>query len=95
MAERRYDPREIEPRWQELWANERTWQVANEGVARARGSSPAGIAGGDSNSYVLEMLPYPSGEPHIAVAESDDTRDRKSTRLNSSHSKQYRMPSSA
>jgi leucyl-tRNA synthetase len=65
MAERRYDPREIEPRWQELWANERTWQVANEGVARARGSSPSGIAGGDSNSYVLEMLPYPSGEPHI------------------------------
>src|SRR6478609_4979620 len=65
MAERRYDPREIEPRWQELWAKERTWQVANEGVARARGSSPSGIAGGDSNSYVLEMLPYPSGEPHI------------------------------
>ena len=64
MAERRYDPREIEPRWQELWAKERTWQVANEGVARARGSSPSGIAG-DSNSYVLEMLPYPSGEPHI------------------------------
>src|SRR2546430_2568798 len=65
MAERRYDPREIEPRWQELWAKERTWQVANEGVARARGSSPSGIAGGDLNSYVLEMLPYPSGEPHI------------------------------
>src|SRR2546430_6345779 len=65
MAERRYDPREIEPRWQELWAKERTWQVANEGVVRAPGSSPSGIAGGDSNSYVLEMLPYPSGEPHI------------------------------
>src|SRR5436190_12507520 len=64
MAERRYDPREIEPRWQKLWAKERTWQVANEGVARAHGSSPAGTAG-DSNSYVLEMLPYPSGEPHI------------------------------
>src|SRR5256714_10688516 len=66
MAERRYDPREIEPRWQELWAKERTWQVANEGVARARGSSPSGIAGGDSNSYVLEIPPYPSGEPHLA-----------------------------
>src|SRR5947207_287424 len=65
MAERRYDPREIEPRWQELWAKERTWQVANESVARARGSSPSGIAGGDSNSYVLEMLPDSSGEPHI------------------------------
>src|SRR6266480_291387 len=64
MAERRYDPREIEPRWQELWAKERTWEVANEGVVRGGGPSSSGTAG-DSNSYVLEMLPYPSGEPHI------------------------------
>jgi leucyl-tRNA synthetase len=56
MAERRYDPQEIEPRWQALWAAERTWEVSNEPVA---GESP------DASSYVLEMLPYPSGEPHI------------------------------
>src|SRR4051812_47165598 len=54
MAERRYDPKEIEPRWQRVWADERTWEVSN-------------VATGDhrEKSYVLEMLPYPSGEPHI------------------------------
>ena len=25
----RYDPKEIEPRWQRVWADERTWQVDN------------------------------------------------------------------
>ncbi len=54
MPERRYDPSEIEPRWQQLWERERTWEVAND---------PAGDA--SRNSYVLEMLPYPSGEPHV------------------------------
>jgi leucyl-tRNA synthetase len=59
MPERRYDPQEIEPRWQALWARERTWEVSNEPTeSRADGRSA-------SNSYVLEMLPYPSGEPHI------------------------------
>ena len=48
----RYNPAEIEPRWQALWAREHTWEVSNEGS-------------GGASSYVLEMLPYPSGEPHI------------------------------
>ena len=56
MAERRYDPSAIEPRWQRVWAEERTWEVANEPL---RGERPADAC------YVLEMLPYPSGEPHI------------------------------
>jgi leucyl-tRNA synthetase len=51
-TERRYDPSAIEPKWQELWERERTWEVSNE-------------AAGDDSSYVLEMLPYPSGEPHM------------------------------
>ncbi|MGH2876764.1 MAG: leucine--tRNA ligase, partial [Solirubrobacteraceae bacterium] len=55
MTERRYDPDEIEPRWQRLWAEERTWEVSND---------PPG-PGAPEASYVLEMLPYPSGEPHI------------------------------
>ena len=46
--------REIESRWQELWARERTWEVGE--------TSPTGPS---EKSYVLEMLPYPSGEPHI------------------------------
>ena len=68
MAEHRYDPQEIEPRWQAVWARERTWQVANESGAERRAEAPAPSAreaGRSSNSYVLEMLPYPSGEPHI------------------------------
>jgi leucyl-tRNA synthetase len=52
MAERRYDPKEIEPKWQSVWERERTWEVSNEPDGRPK-------------SYVLEMLPYPSGEPHI------------------------------
>src|SRR5207244_1110176 len=52
MAEYRYDPAEIEPRWQRVWADEGTWEVSNEPDDRPK-------------SYVLEMLPYPSGEPHI------------------------------
>src|ERR1700722_2763133 len=56
MAERRYNPREIEPRWQKGWADEHTWEVSNY---------PAAGAGQDATSYVLYMLPYPSGEPPI------------------------------
>jgi leucyl-tRNA synthetase len=55
--EHRYDPQEIEPRWQQVWADERTWEVANPG--------PDDRSDGLEPSYVLEMLPYPSGEPHI------------------------------
>ena len=49
----RYDPKTIEPKWQRVWAEEGTWEVANDDP----GDRPA--------AYVLEMLPYPSGEPHI------------------------------
>src|SRR3954452_21597823 len=52
MAEYHYDPAEIEPRWQQVWADEHTWEVTNDEV-------------GDDKAYVLVMLPYPSGEPHI------------------------------
>jgi leucyl-tRNA synthetase len=49
----RYEPRTIEAKWQAVWARERTWEVSNDAAA------------GERTSYVLEMLPYPSGEPHI------------------------------
>jgi leucyl-tRNA synthetase len=64
----RYDPHQIEPRWQQVWARERTWEVPNDpgGERRDRGGrGGAGRGGAGSKSYVLEMLPYPSGEPHI------------------------------
>jgi leucyl-tRNA synthetase len=53
MADRRYDPVAIEEKWQKLWAGERTWEVSNDGAADP------------DATYVLEMLPYPSGEPHM------------------------------
>ena len=59
VSERRYDPKQIEPKWQEIWADEHTWEVSND--AAHDGAS----ADTREKSYVLEMLPYPSGEPHI------------------------------
>ncbi|MGI9019376.1 MAG: leucine--tRNA ligase [Solirubrobacterales bacterium] len=53
----RYDPHAIERRWQAVWESEKTWEVANPG-------EPGFVAEGPKD-YVLEMLPYPSGEPHI------------------------------
>ncbi len=64
VSDLHYDPQEIEPRWQRIWADEHTWQVANDDPgAAARPSNDQGA--GERSSYVLEMLPYPSGEPHI------------------------------
>jgi leucyl-tRNA synthetase len=60
MAAERYEPRQIESRWQELWAREGTWEVANATREQVRRGDR-----GPEKSYVLEMLPYPSGEPHI------------------------------
>jgi leucyl-tRNA synthetase len=54
MSSRRYEPTVIEPRWQQRWQRERTWEVTNDPGPDA-----------PESSYVLEMLPYPSGEPHI------------------------------
>ena len=53
----RYQPHAIERRWQEVWERERTWEVPNPGDPGFDPSKP--------KSYVLEMLPYPSGEPHV------------------------------
>ena len=52
-----YDPQEIERRWQTVWEDEGTWEVPNPGQPAFDETKP--------KSYVLVMLPYPSGEPHI------------------------------
>ncbi|MDQ2623419.1 MAG: leucine--tRNA ligase, partial [Actinomycetota bacterium] len=53
----RYEPRQIEERWQRVWADEGTWEVPNPGQDGYDPDKP--------KAYVLEMLPYPSGEPHV------------------------------
>src|SRR5580698_5019780 len=52
-SEIRYTPAEIEPRWQERWAAQPELYAAE----------PA--SSGKSKYYVLEMLPYPSGQLHM------------------------------
>src|SRR5947207_1893773 len=53
----RYDPAQIEARWRRIWDEEHTWEVPNPGQLGFDDSAP--------KCYVLEMLPYPSGDPHV------------------------------
>ncbi|MDQ3858751.1 MAG: leucine--tRNA ligase [Actinomycetota bacterium] len=53
----RYDPAAIEAKWQTIWARERAFHVPNPGEP--------GAPGAGAKTYVLEMLPYPSGELHM------------------------------
>jgi leucyl-tRNA synthetase len=52
-----YDPHALERKWQQVWEEERTWEAPNPGDPGFDAAAP--------KSYVLEMLPYPSGEPHM------------------------------
>ncbi len=52
MSRHEYDPSDIEPRWQARWAAERSFEALDPTDPRPR-------------SYVLEMLPYPSGRLHL------------------------------
>ncbi len=53
----RYDPDAIERKWQETWAREGAFLVPNPERADPADPTP--------RTYVLEMLPYPSGDLHM------------------------------
>src|SRR3954454_9572104 len=53
----RYDPQQIETKWQRVWEDERAFETPNP--------DPSEIDEHRKRTYVLEMLPYPSGELHM------------------------------
>ena len=56
----RYDPQAVEAKWQATWDDERAFHA--EPISRD-GASPS--PPDREKAYVLEMLPYPSGEAHM------------------------------
>ncbi|HTO00604.1 MAG TPA: class I tRNA ligase family protein, partial [Microthrixaceae bacterium] len=46
-----YDPQSIEPKWQQFWRDDATYEVDNDDPR--------------SKYYVLCMYPYPSGAAHM------------------------------
>jgi leucyl-tRNA synthetase len=52
-----YDPQAIEEKWQRVWKDERAFEVPNP--------EPGELERHSQKTYVLEMLPYPSGDLHM------------------------------
>ncbi len=54
----RYDPQAIEVKWQKVWADRKASNVSNPDASEI-------ASGAVRKSYVLEQLPYPSGNLHL------------------------------
>ncbi|MDF2754195.1 MAG: leucyl-tRNA synthetase, partial [Gaiellaceae bacterium] len=52
----RYEPKEIEPKWQKVWEDAKAFETPNPEPDET---------GEESHWYQLEMLPYPSGTLHM------------------------------
>src|SRR3954447_25657902 len=52
----RYEANEIEAKWQRVWADERAFEARDPDPEEPRS---------ERKFYMLEMLPYPSGDLHM------------------------------
>jgi leucyl-tRNA synthetase len=48
---RRYNPQEIEPKWQQIWEQTKLYEVDTKSA--------------DNKFYIIPMFPYPSGDLHV------------------------------
>ena len=51
MAVERYNPKESEPKWRQVWNERKLFETRNDDTR--------------PSYYVLEMFPYPSGRIHM------------------------------
>ncbi len=57
----RYNPKEIEPKWQQRWADSKIYEADDAVGADAAGAGSKDAATKKPKKYILEYFPYPSG----------------------------------
>ena len=56
MMDSRYNPQQIEPKWQKVWAEKQLDKANNDAIS---------AEGNKKKFYALSMFPYPSGDLHM------------------------------